>query len=422
MVTTPQRDYYEVLGVPRDADAKTVKDAFRSLALKYHPDRNKAPDAEERFKEIAEAYAVLSDSKKRAQYDARGFAGVAGLSPEDLFAGIDFGDLFGGLGFDFDMGAGDLFDRFFRRRRTGPAGGVNIEVELVVPLARVAAGGEEVVRFTRPETCSACHGSGAKSGTAPRRCETCAGTGRQMSVRQEGEVSFRQITTCPVCRGRGTVIDELCPDCVGRTVVEREEAITVKVPVGAEDGMALRVPRRGMPSREPGGEPGDLFVIVYTEPDARFERRGAELWRSETIELADAVLGTELAVPTLEGHVTVKVPPGTQPGEVLRLRHKGLPTSLGAPAGATFTCASMCRSRIGSRARSASSMSVCARFSRRKHGGVNGPQGRLAGPCRLGSDGPCGEESKALAARRPCSMATRRVWLACAAAGGQPRS
>lgn len=325
MANGAQRDYYEVLGVPRDADQKAIKDAFRRLALKYHPDRNKSPDAEERFKEIAEAYAVLSDPSKRAEYDQRGFAGVADFSAEDLFGGIDFADLFGGLGFDFDLDGGGLFDRFFRRRRAGPARGANLEIELTVPLERVVEGGEETVRFAGPHICPTCRGARTKPGTQPRACIACKGTGQQVRSRREGDVSFRQITVCPVCKGEGSLIDAPCPDCNGRGMAERAEALRVMIPAGIEEGMALRIPGHGLPSPQPGGAAGDLFVLVHTAPDARFERRGADLWREEILEVADAALGTQLDIPTLEGHATVKVPPGTQPGELLRLRGKGLP-------------------------------------------------------------------------------------------------
>ena len=200
-MTTAQRDYYEVLGVPREADQQAIKDAFRKLALQYHPDRNIAPDSEERFKEIAQAYAVLSDPHKRADYDAGGFAGVGGFTPEDLFGGIDFGDIFGGLG--FDLGGEGLFDRFFGRRPSGPPRGANVEVELVIPLERVASGGEETVQIAHPQVCATCLGSGAKPGTAPRRCEACGGTGRQVvSQRHEGLV-VQQISSCASCQGRG---------------------------------------------------------------------------------------------------------------------------------------------------------------------------------------------------------------------------
>jgi molecular chaperone DnaJ len=334
-MASPQRDYYDVLGVPREADAKAIKDAFRKLALRYHPDRNKEPGAEEKFKEIAAAYAVLSDPAKRAQYDARGFAGVAGFSPEDLFGGIDFEDLFGGLGFEFGgIGGGGLFDRLFRgRRRRGRAHGENLEVGLKVSLERVLRGGEERLSVRRRVACAPCQGSGAKAGTSPEACKACGGTGRHMTERKEGAVSVRQITVCSACLGRGTIIREVCPTCGGGGSVEREETLSLSIPVGVEDGMMLRVAGRGEPSRERGGAPGDLFVIVRTEEDPRFERVDGDLWRSETIAVADAVLGTTLEVPTLEGSVMVKVPPGTAADAVLRLRGKGLPAFGGGHRG-----------------------------------------------------------------------------------------
>ncbi len=323
MAARAQRDYYQVLGVPRDADQTAIKDAFRALALRYHPDRSKEPGAEERFKEIAEAYAVLGDPKKRAEYDARGFAGVAGFSPEDLFGGVDFSDLFGGLGFDLGEG---LFDRFFSRgRRTGPRAGANVEVEIVVPLERVVSGGEETVDVIRAQPCATCRGSGAKPGTAPRHCEQCGGTGQHVASQTERGVRMRSITVCLRCGGSGRVIDTPCTECSGHGEVERQERIAVRVPKGIEEGLARRSPGRGLPSRERGGIAGDLFVIVRTRVDPRFERRGPDLWRSETIEVVDAVLGTTLEVPTLEGPTAVQVRSGTQPGTILRLRGKGLP-------------------------------------------------------------------------------------------------
>jgi molecular chaperone DnaJ len=319
---TAKRDYYEVLGVPRGADATAVKDAFRRLAMEYHPDRNKSPGAEQKFKEIAEAYAVLSDPKKRAEYDAGGFAGVAGFSPEDLFGGLDIGDLFADIGRGFGE---DVFDRFFRRRPAGPPRGEDIEVKAVVPLDRIATGGEETVRFFRLEPCRDCGGTGAQAGTQPRACATCKGTGQKTSSRREQDILIRESATCPDCRGRGSFIDTPCSACVGRGEVRHEESLAIKVPVGAEDGLVLRVPGRGHASADPQGVPGDVLVLVRTAPDERFERDGADLWRVETLDVADAVLGTELSVPTLDATTIVKVPAGTQPGSQLRLRGKGLP-------------------------------------------------------------------------------------------------
>jgi molecular chaperone DnaJ len=316
-----QQDYYEVLGVPRDADQASIKDAFRRLALRYHPDRCKEPGAEERFKQIAEAYAVLSDPDKRRRYEAGGLTG-AGLTPEDLFGRIDFEDLLGGLGIDVeDM----LFDRFFGRRRRGPLRGDNLEVVLGVPLERVATGGPEPVTVPRPQRCAACHGSGARVETAPRDCATCKGTGRQVASRRDAGVVVQQISPCQACAGRGRIIEHPCAECQGRGVVEREETLTVTIPAGVEEGMALRIAGHGLPSPEPGGPPGDLLVVVRSAADARFERDGADLWRTESVGIADAVLGTRLDVPTLDGRATVTIPPGAQPETVLRLRGKGLP-------------------------------------------------------------------------------------------------
>jgi molecular chaperone DnaJ len=328
-----------VLGVPKNADGKAIKDAFRKLALQYHPDRNKEPGAEERFKEIAEAYAVLSDPKKRSEYDARGFEAVAGFSREDLFGGIDFEDLFGGLNFDFGPGGG-LFNHFFHRRQAGPVRGSNIEVELTIPLERVVSGGEEKVHLPYQTACSACHGSGAAAGTQPQVCSTCNGTGQQTIRRREtrdkSNVLIQQISICPACLGRGSLIDKPCPSCGGTGKTTHEEVLSVTIPVGVEEGMALRIPGRGMPSREQGGQPGDLFVVVRSASDPRFERDGADLWRSETISVADAVLGTKLKVPTLDRSAEVTVPPGTQQDTVLRVRGKGLPEFGGRQLGDLF--------------------------------------------------------------------------------------
>ena len=314
-----------MLGVAKDAGQKAIKDAFRNLAMKYHPDRNKEPGAEERFKEIAEAYAILSDPKKRAEYDARGFAGVEGFSQEDLFSGINFDDIFGGLNFDF--GGGSPFEGFFHRRRTGPVRGANIEVDLSIPLERVASGGAEKVRLRRPSPCPACHGTGAEGGAAAKACDTCKGTGRitRSSRKEKEHLLIQQISTCPACHGRGSIIEHPCATCRGSGEVEQEEDLTVKIPVGVEENMVLRIPGKGMPSRDTGGVTGDLFVVVRTKNDPRFERSDADLLRQETIPLTDAVLGATLEVPTMDGSATVTIPPGTQPDAVLRLKGKGLP-------------------------------------------------------------------------------------------------
>ena len=269
---------------------------------------------------------MLSDPKKRAEYDAGGHAGVAGYSAEDLFGGIDFEDLFRGAGLGFDFGGG-LFDLFTgRTRHPGPVRGDNIEVDIDIPLEKVASGGEEVVRYGRYAPCQRCHGQGTADGKPPKACAVCKGSGQQVTVSQKGNVSMRQISTCPVCHGSGKLIEQACPDCGGRGEVEKSESLTVTIPVGVEDGMALRMAGRGMASPEPGGIPGDLYVVVRSRPDPRFQRDGADLWRYEALPLTDAVLGTRLEVETLKGgKAEVSIPAGFQPGTVLRLRNKGLP-------------------------------------------------------------------------------------------------
>lgn len=331
-MVTAQRDYYEVLGVARDADQKAIKDAFRQLALKYHPDRNKSPDAEEKFKEIAEAYAILSDPEKRASYDSSGFAGVADYSTEDLFSHVDFGDLFGGMDFGFDFGGrggGGLFEQLFRHQKRASEKGRDIEVPLMVNLNTINQGGEQSIRLNHPITCPACHGTGGEGGSQPVKCEACGGTGRKVVSRKgskdRSSVVFQQVSVCPVCHGQGVIIDKPCKKCQGTGQVDKEDALKVKIPKGAEDGMALRIAGHGMPSPTRGDKPGDLYVIVRTEHDPRFQRSGADLWCTKTIHVVDAVLGTQIEVPTLEKNIKVTVPPGTQHDEILRLRGKGLP-------------------------------------------------------------------------------------------------
>lgn len=330
MAVKQQRDYYEVLGVPRHADGTAIKDAFRRLALKYHPDRSKEPDAEQRFKEIAEAYAVLSDPAKRAEYDARGFAGVAGFSAEDLFGGLDLSDLFGPFGFE----GGGLFEHLFgSRTRRGPARGADIEVPLVVPLSSVLTGVHEKVTIRRPGRCRSCGGTRARSGTKPRACPDCGGSGQRRTTSRQGNVLVQQVATCSTCGGRGDLVDDPCPPCHGTGEVVDEDRVKVTIPPGIEEGTALRIRGHGMPPADPQGAPGDAYVIVTSAPDPRFLRRGADLLRREEIGVADAVLGTHLRVPTLEGRASLTVDPGTQPGATLRLAGEGLPHPGGGARG-----------------------------------------------------------------------------------------
>lgn len=321
-----KRDYYEVLGVEKKAEAKAIRDAFRKLALKYHPDRNKESGAEEKFKEIAEAYAVLSDPKKREEYDTRGFAGVEGFSHEDLFGGINFDEIFGGgMGIGLGGFSGGIFDGFFGRGRKRGNRGADIRTEIIVPLQKIVNGGDETVILSHPRVCDMCHGEGSAPGTSPRVCETCHGSGQMITTRQQGNVRYQESRTCPVCMGKGKFIDTPCPECAGSGSVDNPERLTVKIPIGAEEGMVLKIPAHGLPSETADGKPGDLLVIVRTGFDPYFTRSGADLWHIETIEALDAVLGTHIDIKMLDEPLKVYVPEGTQHNSVLRVGGEGLP-------------------------------------------------------------------------------------------------
>jgi len=318
---TISRDYYEVLGVPRDADTETIKNAFRQLARRYHPDISTEPDAEQRFKEIAEAYGVLSDPAKRASYDAQGSAGLAGATAEDLWGGIDFADVFGSGAPVF----GSLFERLFGPTVAGPQRGEDVHLDLVISLDEVLTGGNRAVTIRRPGPCPQCAGSGSRPGTAPRRCPGCGGTGQLVVAGNRGPMLVRQVTTCPQCGGRGRVIDQPCPACAASGRAVREETVTIRIPPGIPEGAILRLAGHGMPSFVPGGPPGDAYVSMRTHADPRFTRAGADLWYDLHIQAPDATLGVTTAVPVLQGQARVRVPPGTQPGSVLRVGGKGLP-------------------------------------------------------------------------------------------------
>lgn len=322
------RDYYEVLGVDREATPDQIKDAFRQLALRYHPDRSSEPDAEERFKEIAAAYAVLSDPTRRATYD-RG--GDVGLTAEDFFTGIDLEDLFRDLGFGFDLGEGPFGGLFGARR--GPRRGRDIEMSVTVTLDEVATGVVRRLDLPRRTTCSTCGGAGTAPGTERRPCDACGGRGQHVTERRQNGTVLRQITICSSCGGEGRIIDTPCPDCGGRGEQTSTSALEITIPIGVESGTALRLSGRGEPSPDPDGPPGDAYVVVRVAPDPRFDRRGPHLWRAETIDVVDAVLGTEIEAPTLDGEVRVAIPPGTQPGSILRLGGKGLPRGGGQGPG-----------------------------------------------------------------------------------------
>jgi molecular chaperone DnaJ len=314
-------DYYEVLGVPRDADTTTIKDAFRKLARRYHPDISTEPDAEQRFREIAEAYGVLSDPAKRASYDAQGSAGLAGATAEDLWSGIDFADIFGpGAGV-----FGNLFERLFRPSEADTQPGGDVHLDLVISLEEVLTGGTQEVTIRRPGPCPQCAGSGSRRGTAPRRCPDCGGTGQRAVASRHGPLMVRQVTTCPTCRGRGRVVDRPCPACEASGRAMRGDKVTIRIPPGIPEGATLRLAGHGMPSPVPGGPPGDAYVSIRTRADPRFTREGTDLWSDLHIQAPDAALGVTAAVPVLQGQARVRVPSGIQPGSVLRVEGRGLP-------------------------------------------------------------------------------------------------
>lgn len=318
------RDYYEILSVERTADAEEIKRAYRRMAMKYHPDRNPGDaEAEAKFKEAAEAYEVLGDPAKRERYDRFGHVGVrgGGAATHD-FSSMDVSDIFSMFNDIFGGGLGGT-----RAGRRGPARGYDLETEVTLTLGDVLTGCERTVEFTRLDVCETCAGSGAKPGTKPATCPTCGGQGKVQQTGLGG--MFRMVTACPACRGRGTVITDLCETCRGKGRVPRKRTITVKIPAGISEGQAVRVAGEGEPPGEPGypgeGRRGDLHVVIRVEPHEMFERQGDHLVVNVPIGFTQAALGAEIEVPGLDGNHTLTVPRGTQHGAVFRISGKGLP-------------------------------------------------------------------------------------------------
>ncbi len=320
-----KRDYYEVLGVARTASDDDLKAAYRKLALENHPDRN--PDdaeAEERFKEASEAYAVLSDAEKRGQYDQFGHQGVGAGGPGGFPGGFqDFGDLFSDL-------FGDLFGGRMGGRggRTRGQRGADLRYNLEIDLADVLEGKEISLDLPKMMPCGTCGGSGAREGSQPERCGRCQGTGQ--AIFQQG--LFRISRPCEACAGEGFVVRDPCGGCRGSGRTEGQKSIKVRVPAGIEDGMRLRVGGEGEAGIS-GGPPGDLYVVMHLKSHPFFERDGPDLHCEVPVPFVHAALGTEVEVPTLEGKVKMRIPEGTQPGKILRLRGKGVPSLNGAGRG-----------------------------------------------------------------------------------------
>lgn len=311
-----KRDYYQTLGVNRQATQDEIKRAFRRLARQYHPDVNKSTDAEAQFKEINEAYEVLSDPEKRTMYDRFGHAG-----PQAGFGG--FGD-FGGFG-----GIDDIFESFFGMRtgsaaRRGPTRGPDLRYDLGIEFEEAVFGCEKEITIERNETCAHCQGSGAEPGTQPIRCPQCNGTGEVRRQQQTILGSFIQVTTCPRCQGEREIVTTPCTECHGRKVVQVERAISVKIPAGVDDDTRVRLASEGEPGTR-GGPPGNLYVVLHVKPHEHFRRDNNTIMLELDINVAQAALGDVVTVPTLDGEEELAVPAGTQTGETFRLRGKGVP-------------------------------------------------------------------------------------------------
>ncbi|MBO0993993.1 molecular chaperone DnaJ [Bacillus sp. SD088] len=323
-----KRDYYDVLGISKDTSKDEIKKAYRRLSKKYHPDINKEPGADEKFKEITEAYEVLSDDQKRAQYDQFGHAGPQGFGGGGGFSeGSDFG--FGGFE--------DIFNTFFgggggRRDPNAPRQGADLQYTMTLSFEEAVFGKETEIEIPREETCETCHGSGAKPGTSPEKCTHCNGTG-QLNVEQNtpfGRIVNRRV--CQYCQGTGEIIKDKCTTCGGDGKVKKRKKINIKIPKGIDEGQQMRVAGEGEPGTK-GGPAGDLYVVFHVKNHEFFERDGDDIYCEMPITYAQAALGDEIEVPTLYGKVKLKIPVGTQTGTTFRLRAKGVPNVRGYGTG-----------------------------------------------------------------------------------------
>lgn len=332
-----KRDYYEVLGVSKGASAEELKKAYRKLAIKYHPDKNPGDvEAEKKFKEIAEAYSVLSDPQKKARYDqyghagmggAGGFGGQGGFTMDDIFS--QFGDIFGD---------DSPFSSFFGGSRGGGGArrgvrkGSDLRIKLKMSLSDVAKGIEKKIKVKRYTSCNTCGGNGAKNGTSLNTCGTCNGQGQVRRVQQTMLGQMVSTSTCPTCNGEGKTVTERCETCFGEGRQLTEDQIQIKIPAGVAEGMQLSMSGKGnVPVR--GGVPGDLLIVIEEEEHPELKRDGNNILYDLPLNFVDAVLGSEIEVPTVDGKVKIKVKNGTQAGEVLRLRGKGLPNLNGYGTG-----------------------------------------------------------------------------------------
>ena len=334
MADQNKRDYYEVLGVEKNASDAEIKKAYRKLAMKYHPDQNPGDKtAEEKFKEINEAYEVLSDADKKARYDQYGFAGVdPNFNPNAGFGG------FGGGGFSGFGDFSDIFGDFFgggassSGRRRGPAKGQNVVSEIEISFEDAAFGCEREITFSRIETCRTCHGSGAKEGTSPQTCTYCHGTGTVTQAQRTPFGVMQSQGPCQKCRGTGKIIHQPCPDCRGSGRIRKRRTIQVTIPAGIDNGQTISLRGQGHAGSN-GGPSGDLLITVMVRPHEIFRREGTSVFCEAPITFTQAVLGAELEIPTIDGRVKYTIPEGTQTGTVFRLRGKGIPVLNGRGRG-----------------------------------------------------------------------------------------
>lgn len=322
-----KRDYYEVLGVSKNATKEELKKAYRKKALQYHPDKNPGDkEAEEKFKEAAEAYEVLSDDNKRRQYDQFGHAGMSGFAGGGFSGGMTMEDIFSNFGDIFDDFFGGGFSGFGGRSqsRKRVTRGSNLRIRVKLNLDEIAKGVEKKIKVNKQILCDACGGSGVKAGSALQTCTTCNGTGRVTRISNTFLGRMQTTSTCPTCNGEGKIITDRCPKCGGSGLIKGEEVITIKIPAGVEEGMQLNVSGKGNAAPR-GGIPGDLIVLIEESAHDTFSRDGVNLLYEHSISYADAVLGATIEIPTLSGKARIKIPPGTQAGKLFRLRGKGLP-------------------------------------------------------------------------------------------------
>ncbi len=323
-----KRDYYEVLGVDKNASEQELKKAYRKLAMKYHPDKNQGDKgAEEKFKEINEAYEVLSTPEKKANYDKFGHAGVNGNGGFGGFEGGFSGSGFGGFEDIFGDVFGDIFGGAFggrSKRKNGPEKGGDIKYNINISFEEAAFGVEEEIKINRNEDCETCDGSGAKPGTSKKTCPTCNGSGEIRQAQRTPFGTMMNVRTCHVCNGEGSVVEAPCSACNGSGKTKKTKQINLKIPAGVDDGSVIKLSREGEPGLR-GGPRGDLYVVVSVMPHKLFKREGYDVYCEMPITFVQATLGDEVEVPTLDGKVRYKIAEGTQSGTVFRLKDKGIP-------------------------------------------------------------------------------------------------